>query len=105
MFRGFLKKTISAALVFIILTIFFGCRENATNSTSQAIKTYSSKAEQQSNDYNSKTQDYKSKTVYITPTGKRYHYSSTCGGKNSKQADLEDAINIYLLTPCKKCVR
>ncbi len=43
-----------------------------------------------------------SKTVYITPTGKRYHYSSTCGGKNSKASDLETAKSMGL-TPCKKC--
>lgn len=42
------------------------------------------------------------KTVYITPTGKRYHYSSTCGGKNSRKSDLNTAKALGL-TPCKKC--
>lgn len=42
------------------------------------------------------------KTVYITPTGKRYHYSSSCGGKNSSQSDLNTAKSLGL-TPCKKC--
>ncbi len=42
------------------------------------------------------------KTVYITPTGKRYHYSSSCGGKNSKKSDLDTAKSLGL-TPCKKC--
>ena len=41
-------------------------------------------------------------TVYITPTGKRYHYSSICGGKNSKPTTKADAISRGL-TPCKKC--
>lgn len=42
-------------------------------------------------------------TVYKTPTGKRYHYSSTCGGKNSTKTTLDSAIAIGL-TPCQKCV-
>lgn len=43
-----------------------------------------------------------SKTVYITPTGKRYHLISTCGGKNSKSSTLSYAQSIGL-TPCQKC--
>lgn len=43
-----------------------------------------------------------SMTVYITPTGKRYHYSPTCGGENSKPTTKADAI-ARGLTPCKKC--
>ncbi len=42
------------------------------------------------------------KIVYITPTGKRYHYSSTCGGKNSTKSNLDTAKSLGL-TPCKKC--
>ena len=44
-----------------------------------------------------------SNAVYKTPTGKRYHYSATCGGKNSTETTLEQAIESGL-TPCKKCV-
>ncbi len=43
------------------------------------------------------------KLVYKTPTGKRYHYSDTCGGGNSTAVDLGAAIS-FGLTPCKKCV-
>lgn len=39
-------------------------------------------------------------TVYITPTGKRYHLSSTCGGKNSYAVDISEVGG---RTPCKKC--
>lgn len=39
-------------------------------------------------------------TVYITPTGKRYHRSSTCGGKNSYAVDISE---VGSRTPCKKC--
>lgn len=41
--------------------------------------------------------------VYTTPHGQRYHIKSTCGGKNSKQTSLDQAIN-QGYTPCKKCV-
>lgn len=43
-------------------------------------------------------------TVYITPTGKRYHLDSDCGGKNSSATTLERATGMGL-TPCKKCAQ
>lgn len=43
-------------------------------------------------------------TIYRTPTGKRYHYDVQCGGKNSYEVTLEDALNAGL-TPCKKCAQ
>ena len=44
-----------------------------------------------------------SNTVYITKTGKRYHYDSTCNGGNYFSTSLQDAIRRGL-TPCQKCV-
>lgn len=41
-------------------------------------------------------------SVYRTPTGKRYHFDPDCGGKNSYEITLNDAISMGL-TPCKKC--
>lgn len=43
-----------------------------------------------------------SSTIYITPTGKRYHYSSSCAGKNATKSSLSNARSRGL-TPCKKC--
>ncbi len=43
-------------------------------------------------------------TVYTTPKGKRYHYLSSCGGKNSGASTKEKAINAGL-TPCQKCAQ
>lgn len=40
--------------------------------------------------------------VYVTPTGKRYHYSASCAGKNATETTLEQAKNMGL-TPCKNC--
>ena len=43
-----------------------------------------------------------SRTVYTTPTGKCYHYLSSCGWKNSKKTTLQKAKS-QGLRPCKKC--
>lgn len=45
----------------------------------------------------------KGSTVYITPTGKKYHYSKACAGKNAKATSLSDARKSY--DPCKKCAQ
>jgi hypothetical protein len=41
--------------------------------------------------------------VYITKSGKRYHYDSNCNGANYFESTLKDATNKGL-TPCEKCV-
>lgn len=46
------------------------------------------------------TQD--TKTVYVTPTGKRYHYSSHCNSGTYLPSTLQEALDAGL-TPCKKC--
>lgn len=45
-----------------------------------------------------------SKTVYRTPSGKRYHLDPDCGGKNSYAVTLDKAKSSGL-TPCKKCAQ
>lgn len=42
-------------------------------------------------------------TVYITKTGKRYHYDSKCNGGTYFSCSYKDAI-AKGLTPCQKCV-
>lgn len=44
-----------------------------------------------------------SQMVYVTPTGKRYHYDSTCNGGRYSLTTLEEAQRRGL-TPCQKCV-
>lgn len=69
---------------------------STTSSTSKAkSKSTSSKA--------SSNKSY-GQSVYVTPKGKRYHYSPTCGGKNSTASTLS-AAQARGLTPCKKCAR
>ena len=46
---------------------------------------------------------YNGPTVYITPTGKKYHYSSSCAGKNAIEKSLDNVRNSY--GPCKKCAQ
>lgn len=43
-------------------------------------------------------------TVYITPSGSRYHYSASCAGKNARATSLSSA-KASGYTPCKKCAR
>jgi hypothetical protein len=44
------------------------------------------------------------KTVYVTKTGKRYHYDSSCNGGTYYASTLSDAVAAGL-TPCEKCVQ
>lgn len=43
------------------------------------------------------------RTIYRTPTGKKYHYDSSCNGGTYTPTTLKAALNSGL-TPCKKCV-
>lgn len=44
-----------------------------------------------------------SRTVYITPTGEKYHYSKACAGKNAIESTYNKVKDIY--EPCKKCAQ
>lgn len=41
--------------------------------------------------------------IYITRTGKKYHYDDSCNGGTYIESSLDKAIKLRL-TPCKKCV-
>lgn len=43
-------------------------------------------------------------TVYVTPTGKRYHLKASCAGKNATPSTVSKA-KARGLTPCKKCAQ
>ena len=62
------------------------------------------KAEQERIAAQQQSQAYQnSATVYVTPTGKKYHYNSSCNGGSYSPTTLDNAIKMGL-TPCKKCV-
>ena len=44
----------------------------------------------------------KAQVVYITPTGKCYHYRQSCAGKNAIETTLDKCKD---KRPCKKCVK
>lgn len=46
---------------------------------------------------------YDGTTVYITPTGKKYHLLASCAGKNAIATTKEIAAKTY--EPCKKCAQ
>ena len=41
-----------------------------------------------------------SETVYITPSGKRWHRSASCAGKNARAVTMDQ---VGSRTPCQKC--
>lgn len=41
--------------------------------------------------------------IYVTPTGKKYHFSDSCNGGHYYEATLAEAMG-HGLTPCEKCV-
>lgn len=79
----------------------YSSKSNHTSTYSTSSKPVSSSNHKQES-VNSKPSN--SNSVYRTPSGKRYHSSPTCGGKNSFSVSYEDAVNDGL-TPCKKCVK
>lgn len=50
------------------------------------------------------TESSTNKTVYITKTGKRYHYDNNCNGGTYYPSTLSEAQSRGL-TPCNKCVK
>lgn len=44
-----------------------------------------------------------SRTVYVTPYGKKYHYSQSCAGSNASATTEDSVEGIY--DPCKKCAQ
>ena len=79
---------------------------NTSSKQRKTTSTTSSTSKAKSKSTSSKASSNKSygQSVYVTPTGKRYHYSPTCGGKNSTASTLSVA-QARGLTPCKKCAR
>jgi len=46
-----------------------------------------------------------SRTVYVTPTGSKYHYLNPCGNGNYSATTLDEALKLSRITgSCEKCV-
>ena len=68
------------------------------------VKTTTTKQKTKATTVKTTEEQKNSITVYVTPSGKRYHLDPDCGGKNSSATDLDRAINMGK-TPCKKCAQ
>lgn len=74
-------------------------------STSGATSTQTTPSNTQtSTSTTTSTQPSTNKTVYITKTGKRYHYDNNCNGGTYYPSTLSEAQSRGL-TPCNKCVK
>ncbi len=60
-------------------------------------------AEYGASNVSTEEQDELQRTIYITKTGKRYHYDSSCNGGTYIPSTLGEALRRGL-TPCDKCV-
>ena len=83
-------------------------KQNSTSQESTSItaeqSTSSQKQENSNTEQSTSNNVNSSKSVYKTPTGKRYHLDPDCGGENSSETTLGNAIKLGL-TPCKKCAQ
>lgn len=73
----------------------------AETDTSESEETNAENEEAQEDSDDEDTED--EATVYITNTGKCYHYNSHCGSGNYFEVSLDEALGMGL-KPCKKCV-
>lgn len=84
------------------LKVSYGDGEISSNTLTVTVQKQSESASVDSSSTAS-AQEGIGSTVYITPSGKRYHYSASCGGKNARATTLKEAQDAGK-TPCKKCV-
>ena len=81
-----------------------GTSANASAGTSAgASAATSAGASANANGTASSAQQPAQKQVYVTKTGKKYHYSSSCNGGTYTASTLS-AARARGLTPCEKCV-
>lgn len=78
--------------------------KESSEASSSTESSSNEEAKPSSSRYVSSSSEDNSRTVYKTPTGKRYHFDPDCGGKNSTATTLNKAENIGL-TPCAKCAQ
>ena len=78
---------------------------SARNYSERSVRTSakSSVTDKQSDAETTSAEQSKNKTVYITKTGKKYHYTYPCGNGIFYECPLQEAINRGL-EPCKRCV-
>lgn len=78
---------------------------SARNYSERSVRTSakSSVTDKQSDAETTSAEQSKNKTVYITKTGKKYHYTYPCGNGIFYECPLQEAKDRGL-EPCKRCV-
>ena len=76
-------------------------KKNSSTGTNQNFDNSSNSTSDLSNTNNSSSQS-NNRTVYITKTGKKYHYNSSCNGGTYYASTLQEAKSRGL-SPCSKC--
>lgn len=79
-------------------------KKQTLSTTNDSSQTTSSKQSTTSSSLHNNSNNTHGKSVYRTPSGKKYHFDPDCGGENSYQTTL-DAAKSSGLTPCKKCAQ
>lgn len=101
-----IKRYLGLLLAIMLLSVFVGCDDGYEVDSSFFENTFVTSSKQCSassleSDSSGNT-EIKSRTVYITPSGKRWHLEQNCAGKNATVTTQEKAEE-QCLTPCKKC--
>ena len=76
-------------------------KEKSTSKTTSGTKS-SQKSTNKTVDKTQNSESDTSRTVYVTPHGEKYHFLSSCGGKNSRATTL-DRAKASGKSPCSKC--
>ena len=101
-----IKRLLSIVSIIMLLSVFVGCDDGYEVDSEFFQNTFVTSSKQtsaSSSEVNSsENTETSSKTVYITPSGKRWHLNENCAGKNAMATTLEKAEE-KSLTPCKKC--
>lgn len=77
--------------------------EPETPQLTTAAKPAETTAAKQNNANQVNNDDNNGQIVYVTPSGKKYHYKKSCAGKNAMERDINSAKASH--DPCKKCVK
>lgn len=77
--------------------------ETETTEISLAVVTSEETQSEESDEKSEVESTWDGKTVYITPSGKRYHIKASCAGANAIETDRKSAEESY--TPCRRCAK
>ena len=78
-------------------------KKNSTSKKNDSSSSSSGNVNFVNNNKSSSSSSSTSKTIYVTDTGKRYHYDRNCNGGTYYPATF-DTVRKRGLTPCNKCV-